>query len=142
MVPICLQRWLSAVAFARIVSGPVVEDSSEAREGHLGRVELGQIVRGRDDIEEPAHAARAQRRRRRELREVPVVKEVLGHAGGETLSVEMTDWGATHDPASYEEPPEELPERGMGLFIMRSCMDELAYVPGPPNTLILRKRWR
>lgn len=61
---------------------------------------------------------------------------------GEILSVEMTDWGTTHDPASYEEPPEELPERGMGLFIMRSCMDELAYVPGPPNTLILRKRWR
>jgi hypothetical protein len=30
-------------AFARIVSGPVAEDSSEAREGHLGRVELADL---------------------------------------------------------------------------------------------------
>ncbi|MFO0617540.1 MAG: ATP-binding protein [Polyangiaceae bacterium] len=60
----------------------------------------------------------------------------------ETLIVEMKDWGTTHDPASYAEPPDELPERGMGLFIMRSCMDEIGYVAGPPNTLILKKRWK
>lgn len=63
-------------------------------------------------------------------------------ADADALVVEMTDWGTTHDPASYETPPDELPERGMGLFIMRSCLDEIAYVKGPPNTLILKKRWK
>lgn len=68
--------------------------------------------------------------------------DLLLRADGDALVVEMTDWGKTHDPASYETPPDELPERGMGLFIMRSCMDEIGYISGPPNTLILKKRWR
>jgi serine/threonine-protein kinase RsbW len=68
--------------------------------------------------------------------------DLLLRAEDDVLVVEMTDWGKTHDPASYATPPDELPERGMGLFIMRSCMDEIAYVSGPPNTLILKKRWR
>jgi serine/threonine-protein kinase RsbW len=37
-----------------------------------------------------------------------------------------------------------LPESGMGLFIMRSFMDDVTYIRGggtTPNVLILRKRW-
>ncbi|MFO0586426.1 MAG: ATP-binding protein [Polyangiaceae bacterium] len=37
-----------------------------------------------------------------------------------------------------------LREGGMGLFIMRSCMDEVTYVAGGngrPNVLVLRKSW-
>jgi serine/threonine-protein kinase RsbW len=34
---------------------------------------------------------------------------------------------------------EELPESGMGLFIIRSFMDEVVYRSGPPNVLSLRK---
>jgi hypothetical protein len=29
----------------------------------------------------------------------------------------------------------------MGLFIIRSFMDEVAYAAGPPNLLTLKKRW-
>lgn len=39
---------------------------------------------------------------------------------------------------------ERLPESGMGLFIMRSFMDEVTYTRGgggKPNVLVLRKRW-
>lgn len=37
-----------------------------------------------------------------------------------------------------------LPESGMGMFIMRSFMDEVAYARGGggrPNALVMRKRW-
>jgi len=39
----------------------------------------------------------------------------------------------------------DLPESGMGLFIMRSFMDDVSYQPGgggKPNALTLRKSWR
>ncbi len=54
-------------------------------------------------------------------------------------------WGAGIDAAG--EPLfdlEQLPEGGMGLFIMRSFMDEVTYTRGghgKPNVLVLRKRW-
>jgi serine/threonine-protein kinase RsbW len=53
----------------------------------------------------------------------------------------MTDTGQSFDPDTIG-PPEldELPEGGMGLFIMRSFMDEVDYHPGPPNVLRLKKR--
>lgn len=34
----------------------------------------------------------------------------------------------------------ELPESGMGMFIMRAFVDEIVYTPGTPNVLQLRKR--
>lgn len=54
-------------------------------------------------------------------------------------------WGVELDAAG--EPafdPDRLPESGMGLFIMRSFMDEVSYTRGGngrPNLLVLRKRW-
>lgn len=50
-------------------------------------------------------------------------------------------WGVGLDAA---EELEHLPESGMGLFIMRSFMDEVTYTRGGngrPNLLVLRKRW-
>jgi serine/threonine-protein kinase RsbW len=56
------------------------------------------------------------------------------------LRVSMKDTGRTFDPGQHLELPDEMPERGMGLFIMRSFTDELLYEPGPPNVLTLVKR--
>lgn len=50
-------------------------------------------------------------------------------------------WGVGLDAM---EELERLPESGMGLFIMRSFMDEVTYTRGGngrPNVLVLRKRW-
>jgi serine/threonine-protein kinase RsbW len=55
--------------------------------------------------------------------------------------VRLTDFGQVFDPGGYLDVPDELPERGMGLFIIRSFMDEMTYVPGPPNVLTLKKKW-
>jgi len=57
------------------------------------------------------------------------------------IVIEMTDSGRSFDPDTVEPPAlDELPEGGMGIFIMRSFMDEVAYKPGPPNVLRLVKR--
>ncbi|APR85083.1 Hypothetical protein A7982_10432 [Minicystis rosea] len=59
----------------------------------------------------------------------------------ERLVITMTDTGHTFDPGSVAPPNlDELPENGMGLFIMKSCMDVVDYRPGPPNVLALVKR--
>lgn len=58
----------------------------------------------------------------------------------ERLVVTMVDSGSTFDPSSVAPPKlDEMPERGMGLFIMTSCMDEVDYQPGPPHVLRLVK---
>ncbi len=62
--------------------------------------------------------------------------------GGQVIVVEITDTGRVFDPANHMDLPEEEPERGMGLFIIRSFMDEVGYVAGPPNVLTLKKRLR
>ncbi len=77
-----------------------------------------------------------------------------GYAGREIGSVRMQiessfDWmritisdlGASFDP--FQAPPpdlEALPESGLGVFIMRSFVDEVSYTAGPPNILTLVKR--
>lgn len=62
--------------------------------------------------------------------------------GGAAVVVEITDTGAAFDPSEYLKLPDELPERGMGLFIIRSFIDEIRYKSGPPHTLTLVKRCR
>ena len=58
----------------------------------------------------------------------------------EKLIITCVDSGQTFDPDAVAPPAlDELPEHGMGLFIMRSCMDEVVYQPGPPNVLRLVK---
>jgi serine/threonine-protein kinase RsbW len=59
------------------------------------------------------------------------------------LIITMIDDGLTYDPASVALPDlDALPESGMGLFIMQSCMDEVDYRAGPPNVLRLIKHRR
>ena len=57
------------------------------------------------------------------------------------LQISMEDFGASFDPASAPVPElDAMPESGLGIFIMRSFMDEVKYRAGRPNVLILSKR--
>jgi serine/threonine-protein kinase RsbW len=58
-----------------------------------------------------------------------------------TIELDLVDEGKPFDPSGYQKLPDSLPEGGMGLFIMRSFVDEIRYVSGPPNTLTLVKRF-
>ena len=61
--------------------------------------------------------------------------------GSDWIRVVLADTGASFDPAGARPPDlDELPESGLGVFIMRSFVDEVTYVPGPPNVLTLFKR--
>jgi serine/threonine-protein kinase RsbW len=58
----------------------------------------------------------------------------------EWMRVTMSDWGTSFDPSQARAPDlEALPESGLGVFIMRSFVDEITYVPGSPNVLTLLK---
>jgi serine/threonine-protein kinase RsbW len=77
-----------------------------------------------------------------------------GYAGRKTGSVKMqiencSEWtrvvlmdsGTSFDPAQAVPPDlDALPESGLGVFIIRSFVDEVTYVAGPPNVLTLFKR--
>ena len=57
------------------------------------------------------------------------------------IIIRLMDTGCSFDPATIDNPPiDDLPESGMGLFIIRSFMDEVDYCPGSPNVLRLVKR--
>jgi serine/threonine-protein kinase RsbW len=59
----------------------------------------------------------------------------------EGVRVRLEDEGRSFDPASAAAPDlDSLPESGMGVFILRSMMDEVTYAPGTPNRLTLFKR--
>lgn len=56
------------------------------------------------------------------------------------IQIELRDWGASFDPGAVPAPQlDELPESGLGLYIMQSFMD-IAYRPGRPNILTMVKR--
>ena len=75
-------------------------------------------------------------RRHRRVADVTVIVKTEA----KYLEVEMRDTGASFDPDKVPVPDlAGLPESGMGLFIMRSFVDELSYAPGDPNVLIMRK---
>lgn len=58
----------------------------------------------------------------------------------EKLTITIVEEGHSFDPNAVAAPDlDALPEGGMGLFIMRSCMDQLDYRPGPPNVLRMVK---
>jgi len=55
--------------------------------------------------------------------------------------IRIQDFGASFEPARVPAPDlEALPESGLGLYIMRSFMDDVTYQPGRPNVLTLTKR--
>ena len=58
----------------------------------------------------------------------------------DALTIRVMDYGKTFDFAAVPKPNlDELPESGLGLFIIHSCMDEVTYVPGSPNVLSMTK---
>lgn len=58
----------------------------------------------------------------------------------EELVIQITDTGHSFDPHAVAPPDlDDLPECGMGLFIMKSFMDRVDYEPGPPNVLRMVK---
>ncbi len=60
--------------------------------------------------------------------------------------IHLTDFGLPYDPKEVETPQlgrslDEIEPGGLGLYLMRACMDEVHYTPGPRgNRLILVKR--
>ncbi|HEY3499066.1 MAG TPA: ATP-binding protein [Polyangiaceae bacterium] len=64
---------------------------------------------------------------------------------GDRLTVRLIDTGTGFDPTE-EHPPDlrSLPESHMGLYIIRSCVDDVSYRRGNPplvpNVLTLTKR--
>lgn len=52
------------------------------------------------------------------------------------LVIEVEDWGRPFDPARYQPPDlEAVPEHGLGLFLVRSIVDEVAFdVARPAGT--------
>lgn len=75
-----------------------------------------------------------------------------GGAGGQDLEIEvetypdrltvrLKDRGESFDFAAVPEPAlHTLPESGLGIHVMRSWMDDVAYQPGDPNVLSMTKR--
>ncbi|WP_437600848.1 ATP-binding protein [Sorangium sp. So ce590] len=62
-------------------------------------------------------------------------------SGADGIIIRLMDTGRSFDPAAIDNPPiDDLPESGMGLFIIKSFMDEVDYCPGSPNVLRLVKR--
>jgi serine/threonine-protein kinase RsbW len=57
------------------------------------------------------------------------------------VTIELRDFGRSFDPRCAVEPNlDDLPTSGLGIFIMRSFVDEVDYSPGRPNILKLMKR--
>ena len=59
---------------------------------------------------------------------------------GDRITIRLIDFGLTFDPMKVPEPDlDSLPESGMGIYIMRSFMDDVRYQSGSPNVLSLTK---
>jgi serine/threonine-protein kinase RsbW len=70
----------------------------------------------------------------------PGTVEIEVAATADQLSVELRDYGMSYDPDAAPSPDlENLPESGLGVFIMKSFMDRVEYTPGAPNVLKLTK---
>ena len=61
------------------------------------------------------------------------------------ITVRLLDWGRSFDVTALPPPDlDALPESGLGLYILRACMDEVRYhagqSAGTPNVLSMTKR--
>ncbi len=69
------------------------------------------------------------------------VLEVDIETAPDRVTLHVKDWGASADMAAVAEPDlEELPEGGLGVFMMHALVDEVVYRSGSPNVLSLTKR--
>jgi serine/threonine-protein kinase RsbW len=71
----------------------------------------------------------------------PDVVRLRFELGAGSLRVTLEDFGASFDPQAAAQPDlTALPESGLGIFIIRSFVDEIAYTHGRPNVLTFVKR--
>jgi serine/threonine-protein kinase RsbW len=67
--------------------------------------------------------------------------EIEIETGDDTLVIRLIDYGKSYDISQVPEPDlEALPESGLGLYIMRACMDDITYTSGSPNVLTMTKK--
>jgi serine/threonine-protein kinase RsbW len=64
----------------------------------------------------------------------------------DAVTIRISDTGTSYDPTRTAAPElDQLPDSGMGLYIMRTCMDHVSYRPGArpeePNVLTMTKRY-
>jgi anti-anti-sigma factor len=56
------------------------------------------------------------------------------------LTIRLMDFGRSFDLTGVPSPDlGDLSESGLGLHIIRSCMDDVSYTPGSPNTLTMTR---
>jgi len=66
--------------------------------------------------------------------------EVEVETGIAAITIRLIDYGNSFSLDDVPVPDlEALPESGLGLYIIRSFMDEVKYVPGSPNVLSMTK---
>lgn len=71
---------------------------------------------------------------------VPGEVEIVTTYDDERIVVDVVDFGASFAPDTVPAPDlGTLPTSGMGLYIIRSFVDRLEYLPGQPNILRLTK---
>jgi serine/threonine-protein kinase RsbW len=67
--------------------------------------------------------------------------EIEMEISADTITLRLFDFGNSFDIQSVPEPDlDELPESGMGIYIIKSFMDEVSYQAGSPNVLRMTKR--
>jgi len=81
--------------------------------------------------------------RDRPLGAVEIEIEVTDAGPHQGITLRICDYGRSFDPTDVKEPDlDELPESGLGLYIMRSFMDSVSYQAGAPNVLAMTKHLR
>jgi serine/threonine-protein kinase RsbW len=66
--------------------------------------------------------------------------EIEIEPGVDRLTIRLMDYGKTFDVSGVPAPNlDSLPESGLGVFIMRSFMDDITYLSGKPNVLSMTK---
>src|SRR5262249_18050932 len=66
--------------------------------------------------------------------------EIEVDAATDRLVIRLLDFGRPFDMGQVPSPDlDSLPESGLGIFIMRSCMDDVTYPSGAPNVLSMTK---
>jgi serine/threonine-protein kinase RsbW len=66
--------------------------------------------------------------------------EIEVDVGLSHITIRMRDWGKSFVLDDVPMPDlEAMPESGLGLYIIRSFMDEVTYRPGSPNVLSMTK---
>ena len=66
--------------------------------------------------------------------------EIEIELAADSITIRLLDYGRSFDLAEVPAPDlDALPESGLGIFIIKSFMDEVKYEPGAPNVLSMTK---